>query len=50
MGKAEDDMEPGSEKGHECRLKREDAKDRERWMRLLCRAAGQPLCKQGKWL
>ena len=26
----------------ECRLKREDAKDRERWRRLLCRAASQP--------
>ena len=25
-------------------------KDRERWRRLLCRAASQPLCKQGKWL
>ena len=34
----------------ECRLKRKDVKDRERWRRLLCRAAGQPLCKQGKWL
>ena len=33
-----------------CSLKREDAKDRERWRRLLCRAAGQPLRKQGKWL
>ena len=32
----------------ECGLKREDAKDRERWRRLLCRAAGQPLCKHGK--
>ena len=28
----------------ECRLKREDAKDREKW-RLLCRVTGQPLCK-----
>ena len=34
----------------ECGLKREDAKDRERCRRLLCRAAGQPLRKQGKWL
>ena len=32
----------------ECRLKREDAKDRERWRRLLCKAASQPLHKQGK--
>ena len=31
-----------------CRLKREDAKDTERWRRLLCRAAGQPVRKQGK--
>ena len=34
----------------ECGLKREDAKGRERWRRLLCRAAGQPLHKQGKEL
>ena len=32
----------------ECRLKREDAKDRERRRRLLCRATGQPLHKQGR--
>ena len=32
----------------ECRSKREDAKDRERWRRLLCRAGGQPLRKQRK--
>ena len=32
----------------ECGLKREDVKDRERWRRLLCRTAGQPLRKQGK--
>ena len=32
----------------ECGLKREDALDRERWRKLLCRAAGQPLRKQGK--
>ena len=32
----------------ECELKRVDAKDRERWRRLLCRVAGQPLHKQGK--
>ena len=31
----------------ECGLKREDAKEREKWRRLLCRAAGQPLRKQG---
>ena len=29
-------------------LKREDAKDRERWRRLLYKVAGQPLSKQGK--
>ena len=34
----------------ECGLKREDVKDRERWRRLLCRAAGQLLHKQGKQL
>ena len=34
----------------ECGLKREDAKDRERWKRLLCRADSQPLRKQGKRL
>ena len=32
----------------ECGLKREDAKDRERWRRLLCRVSGQPLRKRGK--
>ena len=32
----------------ECRLKREDAKDRERWRRLLYRVTFQPLRKQGK--
>ena len=32
----------------EYRLKREDAKDRERWRRLLCRVTSQPVCKQGK--
>ena len=32
----------------ECGLKMEDAKERERWRRLLCRAAGQPLSKHGK--
>ena len=31
-----------------CGLKREDGKDRKRWRRLMCRAAGQPLHKQGK--
>ena len=33
----------------EYELKRQDAKDRERWRRLLCKAADQPLHKQGKW-
>ena len=32
----------------ECGLKREDAKDKERWRRLLCRAASQPLVLAGK--
>ena len=32
----------------ECRLKREDAKDREKWRRLLCRGTSQPVCKEGK--
>ena len=32
----------------ECELKREDAKDRERWRKLLCRDTTQPLRKQGK--
>ena len=32
----------------ECRLKQEDEKDKKRWRRLLCRAIGLPLRKQGK--
>ena len=42
-------MEPGGGRDmRECGLKREDAKDRERWRRLLYRVAGQPLRTRGK--
>ena len=30
-------------------LRREDAQEREKWRKLLRKAAGQPLRKRGKW-